>query len=397
MNEPILLKTLVTALKFAAYVALGLAILKAQTVPWSRRMIAFAVLNITAVFLFFRGAENIAGFFVVLGCAIGHWFLLDLFARSGNQNQRLYWVSFLAPIFLLAAFKSQSLLQIVGVSYMSFRMAQTAFEMSSDQSLKPGFFEYLAFLFFPPTASAGPINPFSYFHETNDGSHVTSHNLNWGAMRAAIGYIKLGFLATLAQQLTFGQHWEDGFQFGWADFLVSSTAYYLYLYLNFSGYSDMAIGASAIMGLKVRENFDNPLAARNIMEFWRRWHMSLTEFVRDALFTPITMTVMRGLGPRFADLAIVIATIATFTVFAFWHGVAAGFFIFYGLHAAAFIVNYFFDKFLRSRGKGVRTAYLSNPFIKACSQVATFLFVAITCGFLELTTWEKISSTIAAL
>ena len=91
----------------------------------------------------------------------------------------------------------------------------------------------------------------------------------------------------MAQQLTFTNLWSDGFRHGYGDFMLSGAAYYIYLYMNFSGYTDIAIGLSAVLGIRVKENFANPFLARNIREFWQRWHITLSGFLRDHVYIPL--------------------------------------------------------------------------------------------------------------
>lgn len=189
----------------------------------------------------------------------------------------------------------------------------------------------------------------------------------------------------------------EEFQHDLLDFMLSGAAYYLYLFMNFSGYTDIAVGIGALLGIRVRENFANPFLARNVKDFWRRWHLSLTEFVRDTVFTPLSMVLMRKLGPNFATLSVLIATFATFTVLAMWHGIEAGFFIFYGAHALAFAFNQITEDMLRRRGRGVLRRYMENPWTLWTGRVLTFLFLSATCAFLELRSWAEITKVFALM
>jgi len=284
---------------------------------------------------------------------------------------------------------------MLGVSYLTFRMAQTVFELRDYSGPNVALGEYLAFIIFPTTFSAGPISPFLYYRDTANGATVSWHNLGYGMLRVVVGYIKFRFLATMAQQLTFTNLWSDGFRHGYVDFVVSGAAYYTYLYLNFSGYTDIAIGLSAVLGIRVKENFASPFRARNIREFWQRWHISLTEFVRDVVFTPLSMTLLRWFGIRFWAVTIIISAFATFAVLALWHGVEPGYFIFYGAHATAFAFNMIAENELRKR-KLLRD-YMASRWIAIASRVITFLFISLTFAFFDLKSWPAIKNAFALM
>jgi D-alanyl-lipoteichoic acid acyltransferase DltB (MBOAT superfamily) len=118
--------------------------------------------------------------------------------------------------------------------------------------------------------------------------------------------------------------------------------------------------------------------------------MSLTEFVRDVVFTPLSMTLLRWFGVRFSNVAFAIAAFATFSVLAAWHGIEAGYFLFYAAHATAFVLNQAIENALLRRGRPVLRAYMENPWIAAASRVTTFLFLSVTFAFLELQSWSEI-------
>jgi len=309
--------TISTFTHASLYILVALAILAAKHLPLNLRMLVFALVNICAVFVFFFDGDpkNLTDFGIMLAIAGMHWILIGVYSRGNLENDRLYWTAFLFPIFYLIVFKVQSLFLFLGGSYLAFRMSQSVFELRNRRADVPSLPAYFAFLFFPPTFSAGPINPLSYFDSTKDGSQISWANIKIGLLRIIVGYIKFRYLATLAQQVTFEVQGED-FELNVLSFFLLSIASYLHLYFNFSGYTDVAVGMGALLGMRIKENFDNPFLARNIIDFWRRWHISLTDFVKEAVFTPLSMHFVRKLGPKAADLGIILATTVTFMVFA---------------------------------------------------------------------------------
>lgn len=382
-----------------AYTVAGVSLLR--LVPWRDiRIVLFALLNIgSAYYFFFYSSENwsLGPFGVLVAVLVLHWSILSFYRRATSHASTLYWMSFLLPILFLAAFKSQSTLLIVGASFMAFRMSLAAFEIRNGRDDFLGLFGYLGFLFFPATFLAGPINPISNHRRSIEDRAVSWHNFVVGLSRILIGYIKFRFMANMVNQLSFTMHWDTGYVMNWGDFLASGAAYYLYLYLNFSGYTDMMIGIAAVMGIKVKENFDNPLLARNVKDFWKRWHLSLTDFVKDAVFTPVTLTLTRSFKGNYVTFASIIAIFCLFATLALWHGTAAGYFLFYGFHFVAFATVQISEMAFRKCARQAFSAYMANPYVIWLARASTFLFLAFTCAFLELKTWDTITSVIGEL
>lgn len=379
------------------YLVAALAILT-PSYSYKNKQLLFAALNVISVFVFFFWSRllvvappRLFEFGILTALVLSHWVIINAYNRTNNSNSRWYWIALVLPIVLLITLRGSSW-TIVGISYMSFRMSQAAFEMGGDKNLRTSLPEYVAFLVFPPTFFAGPINPLTNYQQTGDGRQISPRNFSVGLIRIAVGFIKVQFISTLPLQLTFSVLWTEGFKHDWMDFLISGTCYYLYLYANFSGYSDIAIGLAGLLGIKVKENFDYPLSARNIKDFWRRWHISLTDFVRDAVFTPVALTLTRTLGLKHATLAVMIAIVGTFTTLSLWHGLAVGYFIFYSLHAVAFMACQRWENYVRGRGREYYRDYLDNPFVRIAAQILTFLFLSTTFSFLDLATWDKITS-----
>jgi D-alanyl-lipoteichoic acid acyltransferase DltB (MBOAT superfamily) len=160
---------------------------------------------------------------------------------------------------------------------------------------------------------------------------------------------------------------------------VSSVAYYLYLYCNFSGFCDMAIGASGLLGIEVVENFRAPLLARNIKDFWSRWHISLSEYVRSVLFTPLSIGLARRWGAENVPHAIAAALFVTFLLTGVWHGAGLNFALFGLLHGGAMVVHHYYTQLLRKKlGRERLKAYEANPWVKGLAVAATFAFVTLT-------------------
>ena len=330
----------------------------------------------------------IAGY--VAAIAVGY-FLLRRLARSKGI---LPWLAFFYPISLLIGFRYLSFLwepvaeriglpdwalaaTIVGISYMAFRLSYLVLEVRNRAVEMPSLSEYLGFAFFLPTMVIGPISPFS-FHQSSLNSIAESEiPVVRGLERICVGAAKFFFLANLANQLSYNGIFLDGKPHGLIDLAVAAIFYYLYLFLNFSGFCDMAIGVAALIGIRVKENFDNPFAARNVKEFWNRWHITLSGYVRDVVFTPVSTGLIRRFGVRYANLAISIAIVAVFLVIGIWHGLATHYILFGMAHAVAMIANHYYTIRMKAKLGTVRyKAYNENPYVNAAAMVITFLYIA---------------------
>ena len=111
--------------------------------------------------------------------------------------------------------------------------------------------------------------------------------------------------------------------------------YSVYLYWDFSGYSQMAIGLGRFFGIGLPENFNRPFLARNLIEFWKRWHITLSDFLRDYLFYPLSLSLKRrAFFRKNFLLAAALPPLITFLLAGLWHGAGWGFMLFGFLHGA---------------------------------------------------------------
>jgi D-alanyl-lipoteichoic acid acyltransferase DltB (MBOAT superfamily) len=124
---------------------------------------------------------------------------------------------------------------------------------------------------------------------------------------------------------------------------IGALAYTLQLYFDFSGYSDMAIGLSRMFNVKLPLNFDSPYKAPNIIEFWRRWHMTLSTFLRDYLYVPLGGS-RKGVPRRYANLML------TMLLGGLWHGAGWTFVLWGGLHGVYLVINHGWRRMTGSDG-----------------------------------------------
>lgn len=238
----------------------------------------------------------------------------------------------------------------IGVSFFTFVQIGYLVEAYNGQVERVPFTRYVLFSTFFPAVTAGPLvlqrEMLGQLGNRSDNA-FDAYRLSAGLTLFAIGLFKKVVLADsiapIANAVFDGT--ASGMIVATLDAWLGSTAYALQLYFDFSGYSDMAIGLGLIFGIRLPLNFDSPLKATSISDFWRRWHMTMTRFFTTYVFTPLAMRGMRhalgrGKGAHGRLIhASLIPVVVTFLVAGVWHG-AGWTFIVYGLiHGVALAIN----------------------------------------------------------
>ena len=325
-------------------------------------------------------------------------FALLRFCRKGDEKRE--WIAFLFPLLFLGLIKywppggiltgasAPRLVDarwsdlLVGISYMTFRLTLLLREVRNEVAPQPSLAEYLAFAFFLPTMTLGPINSWSNMQRSLAGDFDMRGVAKQAWLRILIGLTKYLFLATLLNQLTYSGLLLDGHPHAPIDLVIAVPAYTLYLYCNFSGFCDMVVGLSALLGFKVSENFDRPFASRNLQEFWARWHITLSFWFRDMMFTPMLKALVRIFGPKSANWATTVTIFSVFLVLGAWHGSGFGFLIFGLLQGIGVATVHFYRlawKKLLSRDASA--AYLESRVVRYAGSALTFAYFSASLFF----------------
>jgi len=193
---------------------------------------------------------------------------------------------------------------------------------------------YAAYVMFFPVVLAGPIerpqNLLRQFHETHAFDYQRVVN---GLRRMAWGFFKK---AVIADRLALSVNVVYGHPRDYPDFMLPIvTVFFAYqIYCDFSGYSDMALGAAQVMGFKLAENFNRPYASTSITEFWQRWHMSLSSWIRDYLYMPAARQAIKITRGKYAGPSRFIISVVTMSLVGLWHGASLNFLIWGALHGS---------------------------------------------------------------
>lgn len=265
----------------------------------------------------------------------------------------------------------------VGISFYTFTQIAFLVDAYRGQVARYALPHYALFVTYFPHLIAGPIlhhkDMIPQF-ERKESEHPDAHLMLCGIIIFAIGLFKKTCLADGIQPLVAlaFEARSPSFDQAW----LGALAYTFQLYFDFSGYSDMAIGISLMFGIFLPVNFNSPYKATSIVEFWRRWHMTLSQFLRDYLYIPLGGN-RRGRVLRYVNL------MATMLLGGLWHGAAWTFVIWGALHGAYLCVNHAFDALVPAV-----PALLARP-VRIAGAALTFLAVVVAWVFFraESVTW----------
>jgi D-alanyl-lipoteichoic acid acyltransferase DltB (MBOAT superfamily) len=259
----------------------------------------------------------------------------------------------------------------IGISFFTFQQIAYLVDAYRGHVGDHGFLDYVLFVTFFPQLVAGPI----VHHGEVMPQFARRDLLDWSGTTSLVGVtlFTLGLFkkVAIADPLSlFANPVFDAADRGFApsalDAWVGTLAYTFQIYFDFSGYCDMACGLALLFGVRLPINFDSPYRARNAIEFWRRWHMTLSRFLRDYVYVPLGGN-RRGRARRYANL------LATMLIGGLWHGAGWNFVLWGGVHGAFLVLNHGF-RHLRGRVPGLPRP--PEALAHALSVGLTFLAVA---------------------
>lgn len=236
----------------------------------------------------------------------------------------------------------------LGISFFSFVQIAYLVDTYRGQTKEHNFLTYCLFACFFPQVTSGPIvrhkDTIPQFLNRALG-RFNYEDMAVGLTLFSIGLFKkvmfadriAAYATPVFQAATQGQ--SISFVAGW----VGALAYTLQLYFDFSAYSDMAIGIGRMFGIKLPLNFDSPYKAVSVVDFWRRWHITLSHFLRDYLYIPLGGN-RKGTVRRYANLMI------TMLLGGLWHGAGWNFIFWGGLHGVYLVINHMWNAFSKARG-----------------------------------------------
>jgi D-alanyl-lipoteichoic acid acyltransferase DltB (MBOAT superfamily) len=266
-------------------------------------------------------------------------------------------------------------LTTIGFSYVALRLVEVGRAVFERRHRAPSLTWLIDYLLPFHMLSAGPIQSYDEFVAQPDSPPPLSPA---GALRAferiAAGMFKKFILANLLEAAFLTSFRSHG-----PYFFLEMQLSYIWLFLDFSAYSDIAVGIGTLIGIATPENFNRPYLARNIIDFWERWHISLSQWIRRNLFIPIQLALVRRTGGRHPLPIASFAFAVSFLACGIWHGIGLNWLAWGAYHAMGLILcNLYRSYLLKTLGRKGLDRYLANPWIHALALVVTFEYMAFS-------------------
>ena len=299
---------------------------------------------ILALSLLFAGAiygKSRAMIVYLLAFIVYQYFLVFLAQRiEAKWLKPLLFLSIL-PLVInkVFALTSLHLLAFIGISYMSFKTIQIMLEIS-DGLIKEKISakDYLQFLLFFPTVSAGPIDRSRRFLKEINEVMPRKEYLELagdGVYRIVLGLLYKIVLSTYVYQMLLALNNTGTVVYS----IKYMYLYTLYLFFDFAGYSLMAVGSSNILGIQTPMNFNKPFLSVDIKDFWTRWHITLSTWLRDFVFSRVLMQVIRKKWFKNRLHNATYAYMVNMLVMGFWHGLSVSYIV-YGFYHGVLMAGF---------------------------------------------------------
>ncbi len=297
---------------------------------------------------------------------LGDWFFARWMYRTENRLTRrtCLFASLVLNLGLLAYFKygtfvlenftilvqslgvdwspaAPNIILPVGISFYTFQTLSYTIDIYRRQA-KPchSFLDYALFVTFFPQLVAGPIvRATEFLPQCEEPKRATSKQLGWGLSLFVIGFFNKVVIADVLMAPVVEEHFRTGVMPGFLDAWVGTLAFSTQIFCDFSGYSTCAIGVALCLGFALPRNFLFPYAAIGFSDFWRRWHISLSTWLRDYLYIPLGGN-RGGEALRYRNLA------TTMLLGGLWHGASWTFLVWGGLHGIYLVIERLLDQYM---------------------------------------------------
>ena len=269
---------------------------------------------------------------------------------------------------------------IIGISYSSFKMMHFVVESYKKQINKLAILDFLNYIFFFPAFISGPINRYSHFVEQLNlrGMNNIKSDLRIGSERIIHGLFKKFVLVSIAYPYVIINVQKSIIEMSAFEIVLGLYAYTLYIYFDFAGYSDIAIGSAKILGIELPENFNNPFMKKNIQQLWANWHISFTGWLIDYIYWPLTRKLRNFEFLRKSPIFLSnISIIVTFIVCGIWHGETFNFVVWGFYHGIGLAIFNIYQKQKRR---------IKNPRVRQYfkSKYSIWIGIFVTFNFFTL-------------
>ena len=295
---------------------------------------------------------------------VGTLFLFKYLTLFTNSIQAL-----LSQFNIMAHLPTFKWLLPVGISYYTFKKISYMIDVyRGQQQPEPHFGKFALYVAFFPELAAGPIDRAKdLLPQFNQQQRPEYRRIIDGLKLMAWGMFKK---VVIADRLAIfvNQVYDKPGEYGGISLAIATVFFSIQIYADFSGYTDMAIGIGQVLGIRLADNFDRPYTAKSIAEFWKRWHISFTSWLRDYLFLPVAYAVNRRLKvPAVLNLkseswAYIIGTMITMVLCGLWHGAGWTFVLWGTIHGLILVISHLTRKTRKKIRKKLVPTALKKPY-----------------------------------
>lgn len=269
---------------------------------------------------------------------------LYLAIRKKTDNKYLYWMFLflsMTPVIstkIAGVTPYASYIGFIGLSYLNFKIIQVIIEIYDGRIERINFITFIYFIIFFPTLSSGPIDRWKRFEEDINRKLETKEYIN-DYLILGIKKIFMGVAYKFILAYLIDTYWllEIPTNVTISNSINYMYAYTMYLFFDFAGYSLFAVGTSYIFGIKTPDNFNKPFLSKDMKEFWTRWHISLSRWFGDYIFSRFVLNSMRKKRFKNRFVASNVAQIITMFIMGLWHGLTLHYIV-YGLYQGTALV-----------------------------------------------------------
>lgn len=274
-------------------------------------------------------------------------------------------------------------LRWLGFSYIAFRLIHVLRDRQMGRLPELSLPEFVTYVVFFPALAAGPIDRAERFtQDLRKDFSLTQNETLLGGQRIFLGLFKKFVVADTLALIALNDALATQVRTtGWMWIIV--YAYAFQIYFDFSGYTDIAIGAARLAGIKLPENFASPYTKSNLTQFWNSWHISLTQWFRSYFFNPFNRW-MRGLKALPAWSMILLGQVTTMLLIGLWHGITLNFIVWGLWHGIGLFLQNRWSEFVRTRYPNSAQDNRLRPVLAIGGILLTFHFVALGWVFFAL-------------
>ncbi len=351
---------------------------------------------LTLMSLWFYGYFNLSYLLIMVGSILFNYIFhlllskypdkrLMILAVAGDLGVLFYFKYFDFFLSMLngvfgTAFLLRGILLPLGISFFTFQQISFVVDTYRGEVKDCKFWDYALFVAFFPQLIAGPI--VNHGEMLPQFRRVGQEKCRWEQIAQGGGLFILGLAKKVLLADTFGAGVDYGYDnlalLGRMDAVLVIVSYALQLYFDFSGYCDMARGIGKMLGIEIPVNFDSPYKATNIVEFWKRWHITLNRFFTKYVYIPLGGN-RRGQARMYLNLMIV------FLLSGLWHGAGWNYIVWGAMHGVLYVITRFWQRQIKNdinvMGDGTENIAIrlraGRRIVTVLSQILLFVYVSV--------------------